>query len=443
MRLIGNKTRLLSSIEALLRGRGITSGTFIDIFSGSASVGRHFKRRGFRVVANDRLSACHTQAVAGVEVSRYPSFERLRRAHAGVISSREFRETLAFEPEFEFLRDREAAGKPARPRSTREREPGQAALPLREAIHLIDRFVPARDGLVFRNYCPGGLHGRRYFQDHHGRKIDGVLEFLREAHLSGVLDRGELHLLLAALIDAADRVANISGTYGAYLKSWQHNTRGEMRIETPEVIESPLRHEAHQADANALIREVTGDVLYIDPPYNHRQYAANYHILEILAEHHRIADLASYEAALYGKTGLRPYQDLKSDYSVRPGGRGARSGNVLTALSDLILSSRAKCVVVSYNLEGLLSREEIGAILARFSRARSFDFDRDLVEIDHPRFRSDADRPPVGGRGGRSYRVIDGKERDRIGELLFFAARPAGRSLRAAGGAARAPASRG
>jgi adenine-specific DNA-methyltransferase len=314
---------------------------------------------------------------------------------------------------------------------------------LREAIHLLDRFVPPRDGLVLRNYCPGGLHGRRYFQDDHGRKIDGVLEFLREAHLSGLLDARELHLLLAALIDAADRVANISGTYGAFLKSWQHNTRGEMRIETPEVIESKLRNEAHQADANAIIRKITGDVLYIDPPYNHRQYAANYHILEILAEHHRIPDLAGYEAALYGKTGLRPYEDLKSDYSIRPGGRTARAGNVLTALSDLILSSRARCVVVSYNLEGLLSREEIGAILARFSGTRSFNYDADLVEIDHPRFRSDADRPPVAGRGGRTYRVIAGKERDRIGELLFFAARGGGRARRAEGGAARAPAPRG
>ncbi len=442
MRLIGNKTKLLTAIEGLLRGRGLTSGTFIDIFSGTASVGRHFKRLGFRVLANDHLSACYTQAVAGVEVSRPPAFEGLRRVHGALISSREFRSTLPFEPEFDF-RDPEGAGAPGGKRARRRAAPAEGCLPLREAVHLIDRFVPPREGLVFRNYSPGGPHGRMYFQDEHGRKIDGVLEFLRECHRSRVLERGELHLLLAAVIDAADRVANISGTYGAFLKSWQHNTRGEMRIEPPEVIESALRNEAHQADANALIRKVSGDVLYIDPPYNHRQYAANYHILEILAEHHRIADLAGYEAALYGKTGLRPYQDLKSDYSIRPGGRSAGAGNVLTAMSDLILSSRARCVVVSYNEEGLLSREEIGTILARFSRARSFDFDRDLLEIDHPRFRSDADRTPVGGRGGRTYRVVEGKGRDRIGELLFFASRDGIRPQKVARGAARTPASRG
>ena len=82
-----------------------------------------------------------------------------------------------------------------------------------------------------------------------------------------------------------------------------------------------------------------------------------------------------------------------------------------------------RCVVVSYNEEGLLSREEIGAILARFSGVRSFDFRENLREINFPRFRSDSDRPPGTGRVSRAYRVVDGKEQDRVGELLFFARR--------------------
>ncbi len=413
MRLIGNKARLLPSIERFLRERGITGGTLIDIFSGTANVGRHFKKLGFRVIANDTLAAGYTQAVAGVEVSRYPDFEPLRSAFRAVFESREFRQELSETREIDF------GGNSASQNRRRDR-----SFPLREAVHYLSTRVPPREGLIFRNYCPGGPHGRRYFRDDHGRRIDGILHFLREARGGGLLSPHELHLLLAALIDAADRVANISGTYGAFLKTWQKNTECELRLVPPDVIESDQRNEAHQDDANRLIRHLKGDVLYIDPPYNRRQYIANYHVLEILAEHHRIADLEAYEAALYGKTGLRPYEDLRSHYCVRPGGRHAPGDNALTAFTDLVLSSRAHHVVVSYNEEGILSRDEIGAVLARFAGRRSFDFKRDLREIDFPRFRSDADRPRTNGGGGRRYSVLAGRDRNRLAELLYFASRP-------------------
>src|SRR5262245_38123402 len=313
MRLIGNKTRLLGHIEGLLRDRGFTGGTLIDIFSGSASVGRHFKRQGYRVIANDHLSSSYTQAVAGVEVSTFPSFSRLLRAHRKVVESAEFNQSLPeviTDPDFDF-------GDGERPPDPEAAKPRGADLPLRRAVHLLDRFLEPREGLIFRNYCPGGPAGRMYFRDEHGRKIDACLEFLREARAGNLLSHGELHVLLAALIDAADRVANISGTYGAYLKKWQVNTRGDLRLEPPEVVASPHRNVAHQEDSNELIRKVTGDILYLDPPYNHRQYAANYHLLDIIAEHHRVRDLEAYEAALYGKTGLRPYDKLRSLYCVR------------------------------------------------------------------------------------------------------------------------------
>jgi len=241
MRLIGNKTKLLGPIEALLRERGSERGTLIDVFSGTASVGRHFKRLGFRVIANDHLSACYTQAVASIEVSRYPEFAGLRRAHRATIDSREFRETLNRSPELDLYPSPIRRGKGA---------PSDPSLPLREAVHLLDRFIPEREGLIFRSYSPEGRAGRMYFRAEQARKTDGILEHLREAHASGLLARGELHLLLASLIDAADRVANISGTYGAYLKSWQRNTCAEMRLEPTEVVESLHKNEAHQADAN-------------------------------------------------------------------------------------------------------------------------------------------------------------------------------------------------
>lgn len=405
MRLIGNKVKLLRDIERVLVERGIRQGTFIDIFSGTANVARHFKRLGYRVVANDQMSMCYSQAVARIEASRYPVFRSLERECADVLRSALFRRT--------FERWVGLVG-PQPP----------AAKPLARAIHLLSHYIEPRRGLVFRNFCPGGAVGRRYLSDRNGRKVDGILEFLRGNLQNGVLSHEEFHLLLAALIDAVDRVANISGTYGAYLKSWQPNALKSLELDVPEVIESDLRHRAYQEDANSLVKKMRGDVLYIDPPYNRRQYAANYHVLEIIAEYHRIDDLEAYEASLYGKTGLRPYGDLKSDYCVPPGSRAANGGDALVAMTDLVLSSRVRHVVVSYNEEGLLSREEIGAILARFAGKRRFDFDADLEQVICKRFRSDRDRKEGDGKGTRKYKVLEGRRRNEIGEWLFFATRP-------------------
>jgi adenine-specific DNA-methyltransferase len=200
------------------------------------------------------------------------------------------------------------------------------------------------------------------------------------------------------------------------------------------VIESSQRNRAYSEDANSLVGRLKGDVLYLDPPYNQRQYAANYHVLDILAGYHLYDDLDKFEASLYGKTGLRPYDHLKSAYCVRKGRRRVKGangttpiGDVFSAMLDLVLSTKARSVVVSYNEEGLLTRDEIGVILARFSGSRAYDFDKDFREISYRRFRSDRDREENGDAAGRSYKVIEGRGKDEIAEWLFFAEREGAR----------------
>lgn len=401
MRLIGNKQRLLASIGEFLSVRGVRGGTFIDIFSGTASVGRYFKSQGFRVFANDRMSMCHAKAVAEVEVSVVPTFRGLKDKYSDVFRSKAFHNSFAYQPATLGLAD---------------------TLGLAEAVHFLGQLAEPREGLIYRNYAPGGGKGRRYFSDENARRIDGALAVLRDGHRQGYLDRAELHLLLSSLLDAADRVANIAGTYGAYLKSWQSNALKPMVCPVPEVLPSAHNNQAFRQDANELIGQIKGDVLYLDPPYNRRQYPANYHVLEILAEHHEIDDLAAYEARLYGKTGLRPYEDLRSEYCVAPSER-SRHGDVQQALRDLVLRANVDHVVVSYSEEGLLTREEIGSILARYSGSKSFNYTTDMRSILYKRFCSDSDRGVKEGKGLRSYKVIEGKKRGEISEWLFYATR--------------------
>ena len=78
MRLIGNKTKLLPEIEGFLAERGVISGTFLDVFGGTGSVARHFRRKGFQVRGNDLLVSSAIRQRAYLGVGRYPSFAQVR-----------------------------------------------------------------------------------------------------------------------------------------------------------------------------------------------------------------------------------------------------------------------------------------------------------------------------------------------------------------------------
>ncbi len=38
-------------------------------------------------------------------------------------------------------------------------------------------------------------------------------------------------------------------------------------------------YHANPGNTSAVICDIEGNILYLDPPYNHRQYGANYHML--------------------------------------------------------------------------------------------------------------------------------------------------------------------
>jgi adenine-specific DNA-methyltransferase len=120
-------------------------------------------------------------------------------------------------------------------------------------------------------------------------------------------------------------------------------------------------------DANELIEEVECDVLYLDPPYNHRQYGANYHVLETIA--------AYDHPELRGVTGMRDYP--RSRYCKPSGARGA--------LEHLITSARARHILMSYNDEGVLSLEEIRRILSLRGEPKTFSH-------AYSRFKADSNR---------------------------------------------------
>jgi len=347
MRYIGNKTRLLPFILRTIRRLEIQPGTAHDAFAGTAAVGRALKTAGWRVASSDLMSYSHVLQQAYVVAQNVPSFREL------------------------------AKHEPAVRRAIRQAERDPLLSPRANALRAVGAYLAAERsseiGFVTRHFSPMG--DRMYFTEANAVRIDAARRALHEWRACEWIDDSSYYVLLAALIEGADRVANTAGVYAAFIKTWQPNARRPLTI-VPELPETGARGAtAHRADAAVLAAELGPiDLLYIDPPYNARQYAGYYHVPEVIARGWFDNDLV-----LRGKTGL-----LASD--------GQRSAwcsprRVRHALGDLLAATGARDVLVSYNSEGLLPDAELRATLAEASvdgKVRRFS-------MGYRRYRADSD----------------------------------------------------
>ncbi|MFO7261469.1 MAG: DNA adenine methylase [bacterium] len=335
MRYIGNKTRLLGFINGVLTRRGIHGGLAVDPFTGTASVARALKRRGFRVIAADVMEYAYVFGRAYVEVSSEPDFSRLAPVLDG-------------------------------------------APPTLEGVIAYLNRLPPEPGFIHEQFSPegagGAVYGRRYFTPENAARIDAIRATLHRWRTADLLDDDGYHVLLAALLEAADRVANTTGVYAAFVKSWQPNALRPLRLEPPPLLPGNGCR-AVRSEALELVRDLPPfDLLYLDPPYNTRQYPGYYHIPELIA-----IGWFDERPTLRGKTGLLPDADKRSDW--------ARRGRCEEALATLVATARWRHLVMSYNTEGIIPESTIERILKECGRASTYR----RYQRTYRRYRSDAD----------------------------------------------------
>jgi len=95
-----------------------------------------------------------------------------------------------------------------------------------------------KKGFIFKNYCPDGNEGRKYFSNENGQKIDAIREKIEEWKNADVVNELEYYYLITALLEAINLVSNVAGTYSAYLKTWDQRAIKPIILTAPEIIPS-------------------------------------------------------------------------------------------------------------------------------------------------------------------------------------------------------------
>lgn len=298
MNYIGSKYKLSTFLKEEIKsavGGSLSDKVFCDMFAGTGVVGRIFKQHVKSVISND------------IEDYSYVLNKNYIQNYAQ-------------------LQDNESYIKELN------------ELPLRE------------DGFIYNHYCLGSGSTRQYFSDENGKKIDTIRLKIDELKRSKKIDDNMYYFLLASLIESADKVANTASMYAAFLKTLKKPAQRKLILEPAYFEQSHNGHVVYQEDSNSLIKKIKGDILYLDPPYNHRQYGANYHILNTIALYD--------EFVPKGKTGMRAYS--RSMY--------CKKNRVRESFEELIKNADFKYIFLSYNNEGIMSKDEVKYIMSKYGK---------------------------------------------------------------------------
>lgn len=305
-RYLGSKTKLLNFIDYILKTENIKFNSFADIFAGTGSVANHFYHRS-NIIVNDILD----------------SNNHIYNAFFGKDPIRENKlvERLKF-------------------------------------YNTID-INNYNDNYFSKNFS------NTYFSRANSKKIGIIRDDIEKLFDEKIITKREKSYLVTSLIYAFDKIANTVGHYDAYRKIDLPDKK--LFLLPLDIKNSKYSADVYKSDANDLVKNIKADVVYIDPPYNSRQYSDAYHLLENVATWKK--------EKVFGVAKKIDRSHIKSKYSMKSAG---------VAFGDLIDHINAKYILVSYNDMGAsgnarsqsrISDHEILSALKRKGDVRIFETD--------------------------------------------------------------------
>lgn len=225
------------------------------------------------------------------------------------------------------------------------------------------------EGFIFQEYSESGAVGRLYFSAKNGKKIDAMRLHIEKLFQSCKINEDFYMLLIATLLVAADKIANTASVYCAYLKKLKKTAMVQIKLIPIERALRPVEHKIHRADSNDLIRDINGEILYLDPPYNGREYGSYYHLLNTIS-------LYDTKFQPKGKSGMRSYETS----------RFCLKKEADKALLEMLHVADFKHVFLSYNNEGFITPSRIKEIMTDLGCYQ-------CSSIKYPRFKSHKNNP--------------------------------------------------
>ena len=312
MKYIGNKSRLIGFIEECLNDFNIDyrECKVYDLFSGTGSVSEFFLKNNCKVLSCDNMNYAIAEQYRRLYFRKEPKFNELKK-------------TTGYER-------------------------------LDDILKYLNS-LEGKEGYFFENFCEEGKYKRNFFSSLNAKKIDAIRNKIEE--WKNILPYGKYIFLVGILMNSADYVSNTAGTYGAYLKIWRSMALKELKLEKPDFINTG-EIKMYTSDVIDFVKEQNkANIVYLDPPYNTRQYPAYFSVLESI--------VVNDNQVLKGKTGLRDYEKQKSKFSIKK--------DVKKEFEKLINNIKSDYIVMSYSTEGILDSNFIMEVLKRKGKTKRYN----------------------------------------------------------------------
>lgn len=222
---------------------------------------------------------------------------------------------------------------------------------LKKIINEMNNITELNEGLISKHYSVLGEKKRNFFSPDNAKKADTIREKINKMFENKKINKKEKLFLIGSLLVSIDRVANTTSVYGAYLKKLKSSALRPLILE-PIHKNKKINKKNKVYNKDIIDLDLEYDIVYLDPPYNNRQYSANYAPLNFIAK---------YDESIipYGKTGLiKNY--FKSDFCTK--------AKAKETMEKLINKLKTKMLLISYNNEGIISEQDFKNMLKKIGK---------------------------------------------------------------------------
>ena len=350
-RYLGNKN---SIIEPILEevGSVCNHGDWVcDIFSGTLSVSMALKRNGYRVISNDINKFSYSFGIGFLKNNSIPDFNftllKIDESKYSVGVDDTLLELMGKEG-FSFLDEKK-----------NYLSYKKLAIVINFLNHLTVSELPKdfRLTFFFDTYTPEGknsyfksLRGtsgnRKFFTSENGKRIDLILNKISQWKKESLLNEVQYNLLVSILAESIEKVSNTQGTFHDFPRDmFDSRALKKLFLRLPpldDVLSTKQKHiVGKERDSLEFIKEVRPHkLIYIDPPYNFRQYTSYYFMLNLICDYCEMESPEKYFNNVEFVRGQNLEKDFKSTF--------CQNHLFIPSLENLIKDAKTEYVLMSY-----------------------------------------------------------------------------------------------